>query len=143
MPVPEYFVHIILGPYSQKFLLIALRLFPLVLALVLLAQTLPVEVLHLPTHALEVLLDADPGEALGVLRAGFLKHLALDVDVVGPVLGLQENGLGEARPDCPYREGHQCCQQQKSPAASLSSGGHHRHVAESLAKLRAEQTTSA
>lgn len=64
-----------------------------------------VEAAHVAADALEVLLDADLGEGLGVLLARLVKELAFDVDVVRPVFGLEEGSLGEAGSDGSYHEG--------------------------------------
>lgn len=108
VPVPQNFVHVLLGSDPEKLLFLSLLILLLfVTAVLLLAGPLAVETVHLSADALEVLLDAHLGEALGVLRAGLVEQLALDVDVVGPVFGLQESGLCEARSHRPHHEG-QC-----------------------------------
>jgi len=86
--------------------------------------------LQVGAHALEELLDADLGKAPGVLRAGLVEQLALDVDVVGPVPALQEGGLGEAGPERSDQESQRGHQQHKAPAQSLrGQGGNRTHQA--------------
>lgn len=63
------------------------------------------EAVHLPADVLEVLVDAHLGKTLGVLLAGLIKHLALNVDVVRPVFGLEEGGLCEAGSNGTDQEG--------------------------------------
>lgn len=75
--------------------------------------------LHVRAHALEELLDADLGKAPGVLGAGLVEQLALDVDVVGPVPALQEGGLGEAGPEGSDQESQCGHQQHEAPAQGL------------------------
>lgn len=75
--------------------------------------------LHVRAHALEELLDADLGKASGVLGAGLVEQLALDVDVVGPVPALQEGGLGEAGPEGSDQESQRGHQQHEAPAQGL------------------------
>ena len=64
------------------------------------------EAAHFSTDALEVLVDADLGKALGMLLAGIIEHLPLYVDVVRPILGFEKGRLGEARPYGSDHEGH-------------------------------------
>ena len=70
-------------------------------------------------HALEELLDADLGKALGVLCTGLIKQFALDVDVVGPIPALQEDSLGEAGPEGSDQECQRGHQQHEAPAQGL------------------------
>lgn len=67
-------------------------------------------------HALEELLDADLGKALGMLCTGLIKQLALDVNVVGPIPALQEDSLGEAGPERSDQECQRGHQQHEAPA---------------------------
>lgn len=101
VPVPEDFVHVALDSDAQKSVLVALRL-----VLLVSIGRLSVEGMHLAADALEVLLYAELGERLCVLRARLVKQLALDVDVVRPVLGFKKSGLCETRSDRPHQECH-------------------------------------
>lgn len=98
MPVPQNLVHVILGPDAQQLILLTFA-FLFILAVAVGLVVMVVEALHVPADVLKVLLDAHLGKALGVLFAGIVEHLAFDINVMGPVLGLEEGGLGEARPD--------------------------------------------
>ena len=85
--------------------------------------------LQVVVHGLEELLDTDLGEGLGVLRARLIKELALNVDVVGPVLAFKEGGLCEAGPHRAHDKCQQCGQQHEGPAQGLrqektESAGH-------------------
>ena len=75
--------------------------------------------LQVVVHGLEELLDTDLGEGLGVLRARLIKELALDVDVVGPVLAFKEGGLCEAGPHRAHDKCQQRGQQHEGPAQGL------------------------
>lgn len=120
VPVPQNLIHVVLGPDAQELLLIALLVVTFVVAVALaLARAIEVEGLHLAADVLEVLVDANLGETLGVLLAGLVEHLALDVDVVRPVFGLEEGGLSEARSNGADEEGHESHQEQEHPPARL------------------------
>lgn len=120
VPVPQNFVHVVLGPDAEELLLIALLVVTFIFVVALaLARVVAVEGAHLAADALEVLVDADLGETLGVLLAGLIKHLALDVDVVRPVFGLEEGGLSKAGPNGADEEGREGHQEQEHPSASL------------------------
>lgn len=118
VPVPQNLIHVILRSDPQELLFVTL-LFLLVFVAVVLAGVMVVEASHLPADVLEILVDANLGEALSVLLTGFIKHLSLNVDVVRPVLGLEEGGLGEAGSNGPDQEGCDGHHQQKHPATSL------------------------
>lgn len=118
VPVPQHFIHIILGPDAEELLFVALPVLVFVIALVL-AGAVAMEAAHLPADVLEVLVDANLGETLGVLLAGLVEHLALDVDVVRPVFGLEEGGLSEAGSDGTDQEGREGHQEQKHPSTCL------------------------
>lgn len=118
VPVPQNFIHVVLGPDAQELFLIALLVVVLVIALAL-PRVVAVEGVHLAADVLKVLVDANLGETLGVLLAGLIEHLALNVDVVRPVFGLEEGGLSKAGSngaDEESREGHQ---EQEHPTARL------------------------
>lgn len=127
VPVPKHAVHVVLRPDAQKLVLVR-QLLLLVVAIVVAVITVrpvPVQAPHLAADALKVLLDADLGEALGVLRARLVEHLALNVDVVRPVLGLEESGLGEAGADGAHQEGREGDEEEEDPAESLRAGTGH------------------
>ena len=66
---------------------------------VILAGVMVVEVLS--ADVLKVLVDANLGKALGMLLTGLVEHLALNVNVMRPVFGLEEGGLGKAWSNSP------------------------------------------
>lgn len=118
MPVPQNFVHIILGSDTQQLFLITLpRVFIFVVALVF--AVMAVEASHLSADVLKVLLDANLGKALGVLLTGFIEHLAFNVNIMGPVFGFEEGGLGEAWPNSSDQEGSEGHHEQNHPSACL------------------------
>ena len=88
VPVPQNFIHIILGPDAQELFFITFLLIVVFIITSASAGVMAVVAVHLPADVLKVLLDANLCEALGVLLAGIVEHLALDVNVVRPVLGL-------------------------------------------------------
>lgn len=117
VPVPQHLVHVVLCPYAHELVLVT----PLVVFVLLVLGLVRavVEAPHLPADALKVLVDAHLGEALGVVLARLVEHLSLDVDVVGPVFGLKERSLGEARADGPDHEGHEGHDEQEQPTTCL------------------------
>lgn len=117
VPVPQNFIHVVLGPDAQELFFVA----PLLVFVFLVAVVLAVvaEAAHLPADVLKVLVDADLGKTLGVFLAGLVEHLALNVDVMRPVLGLEEGGLGKARPNGSDQEGREGHHEQKHPPTRL------------------------
>lgn len=118
VPVPQDLVHVVLGPNAQQLVFVT-SLVLVFVAVVVLPGAMAVEALHLSADVLKVLLDAHFGEALRMLLAGLIKHLALNVDVMGPVFGFEESGLGEARSDGPDEEGGEGHHEEKNPPACL------------------------
>lgn len=118
VPVPQNVIHVILGPDAEELFLIALFVVVFVVALAL-ARVVAVEGVHLATDVLEVLVDANLGETLGMLLAGLIEHLALDVDVVRPVFGLEEGSLSKAGSDGTDEEGRESHQEQEHPSTCL------------------------
>lgn len=118
VPVPQNFIHVVLGPDTKELFLIALLVVVFVVALAL-VRVVALEGAHLAADVLKVLVDANLGETLGVLLAGLIEHLALDVDVVRPVFGLEEGGLSKAGSDGADEEGHECHQEQEYPSTCL------------------------
>ena len=121
VPVPQNFIHVVLGPDAEELFLIVLLEVVFVIALAF-ASVAAVEAAQLcSADVLKVLVDANLGETLGVLLAGLVKHLALNVDVVRPVFGLEEGGLSKAGSDGADEEGREGHQEQEHPPACLQN----------------------